>query len=215
MNELASLVMLLLGTSVLWLLFRPRRVRTPEAPPAPDPVEPHFATNADVHAQSRVAPAWPETLDNDALMAMRDDGRRESARAEEFRRNYLCQPPPPKPERDAPIEIHGRDWLDTGGFSFAYGSDGAILLQHLRTAGLRNRMVVQATKVRVHAPGILELDVRAARSSSDVSTFVMLVPVGDIPVMLRAVDEAVDAFARSVAAGRRPVFVKMLEGPKL
>lgn len=110
-----------------------------------------------------------------------------------------------------PTIIHGRDWTDTGGFSFAYGSDGWILLQHLRTAGLRNRMVVQATKVSVEAPGVLELEVRAATGVNTSTAFVMRVPVHDIPAMLRAVDEAVDGFAQRKQASNTSIAI---EGPK-
>lgn len=138
----------------------------------------------------------------------------ESAR---LHRSYVSEYPGPATDRDVrrprvvPLEVHGRDWTDTGGFSFAYGSDGWILLQHLRTAGLRNRMVVQATKVGLYRPGVIEIEVKVATSSSTYTAFSMRVPVDDIPAMLRAVDEAVDGFAQRKQASSA---TKAIEGPK-
>lgn len=149
-----------------------------QQPPPPEPIEPHFAMNADVHRQS-LAP-----------------------------RVRLPKLPP--------TIIHGRDWTDTGGFSFAYGSDGWILLQHLRTAGLRNGMVLQAKGARVRRPGVIALDCVAVtdRDGSRVDT-VLDVPVSDIPSMLKAVDELVDSLACLLAQRPGAVSARLIGSPKV
>lgn len=179
------------GAIALWARRRRRRWRT-----AWDPST-HKRDEVDAREWRKLYEGQPEIpREPEPHFAMNADVHRQSLAPRAF-------------EKLPTATIHGR--VDTGGFSFAYGSDGWILLQHLRTAGLRNRMVVQATKVSVEGRGVLELEVRAATGANTSTAFVMRVPVHDIPAMLRAVDEAVDGFAQRKRASSTSIAI---EGPK-